>query len=127
MLLFCQRISVGDLEDSFARKYHYKAFFPLSPREFVALTTWTETGDGRQCLIATSSLPDEYFPTEGVYLRAHVLMSSFLLQSVSDDETEVTMINHSHVGATVPMYLVNKAAVSIPTNYVRSLRRVLEK
>eukprot|EP01033_Poteriospumella_lacustris_P015891 gene15891-11375_t len=40
------------------RKYMYKAYFPISPRDFVALTTW-KTLDDRATLIASSSLPDD--------------------------------------------------------------------
>lgn len=101
----------------------YKAYFPVSPREFYALSTWTTLNDIDATLICSSALPDEFFPPNLSYVRAHVLMSAFLLIPVSKLETDVIMLNHSHVAANVPAYIMNKASVNIPVQYAKSLRK----
>jgi hypothetical protein len=125
-----------------ANRYHYKALFPLSPREFVALSTWTPIYSGRSVdeghgmetadvsregiLVVTVSLPDQFYPLDNVFVRAHVLMSCFFMRTLSENVTEVTMVNHSHLGANVPAYIVNRAAVNIPVQYVKKLKTELE-
>lgn len=107
------------------RKYMYKAYFPISPRDFVALTTWKKLDD-RATLIASSSLPDDMFPPVPGFVRGYVIMSAFYLVSTAENETQVTVINHSNVAANIPAYIVNKAAVSIPIQYAKSLRKLCE-
>lgn len=103
----------------------YKAYFPISPRDFVALTTW-RTLDDRATLIASSSLSDDMFPPVAGFVRGYVIMSAFYLVSKAENETQVTVINHSNVAANIPAYIVNKAAVSIPIQYAKSLRKLCE-
>jgi hypothetical protein len=105
-----------------ARKYFYKAYFPISPRDFVALTAWIPVDDG--ILIVSSSLPDSYFPEIKGFVRGYVILSAFYLKVLSEHVTEVTVINHANVMANVPSYILNKAATNIPMQYAKSLRKL---
>lgn len=100
----------------------YKAYFPISPRDFVALTACETLPHGE--LIASSSLSDELFPPVNGFVRAHLIMSAFYLVPQSSTRTTVTMINHSDLAANVPAYLMNKAAVNIPVQYAKSLKKL---
>lgn len=104
------------------RKYLYKAYFPISPRDFVAVTSWMPVENG--VLMVTSSISDAYFPPTHGYVRGYIVLSAFYLQVLPNNATEVTVINHANVSATVPSYILNKAASNIPIQYAKSLRKL---
>jgi hypothetical protein len=112
-----------------ARRYCYKAVFPLSPRDFVCMTTWTYLAKEKAYLIATVSLPDDYYPVDhkknGNYVRGRVFISCSLLKAICPNVTEVAMINHTYVAATVPSYLLNQASVTLPIQYVSRLKAII--
>lgn len=108
-----------------ARRYIYKSYFPLSPRDFVALTTWEESPEQGYWIIATQSLPDDWYPISPSYVRGHVQMSCTLIKRLDAKSTELTMINHSHLSATVPIGIVNRVAVSVPGKFATILKNLL--
>lgn len=74
-------------------------------------------------IVATVSLPNEFYPSTTSYVRGEVVLTCSLLKKIDDNHTEVTMINHCHLQAYVPIYALNQAAVNIPNHYVAALRK----
>lgn len=108
------------------RRFRYKKISPVSARDAVVITTWTELNDDiGSILITTLSVPTLWYPPPKSFVRAFVHSSGAIIRPINDNiggGCEITFLTHCDVGGYVPSTLLNMIMVNTP---VKTMSKVV--
>ena len=108
------------------RRFRYKKISPVSARDAVVITTWTELNDDiGSILITTLSVPTLWYPPPKSFVRAFVHSSGAIIRPINDNiggGCEITFLTHCDVGGYVPSTLLNMIIVNTP---VKTMSKVV--
>ena len=112
--------------NSSIRRFKYKKINPVSARDAVVITTWTELNDDvGSILITTLSVPTLWYPPPKSFVRAFVHSSGAIIRPINDNiggGCEITFLTHCDVGGYVPSALLNMIIVNTP---VKTMSKVI--
>lgn len=98
--------------------------WPVSDRDVVVKVDAEQQADGSILMSAEAS---DQMPVKSCCVRIPRMESSWLVKSVGENRTEVTLSTKSHPGGSLPLWVANLVATDMPRNTLKSLRAEVRK
>lgn len=92
--------------------------FLISPRDFLSIRGYGETGPD-EYMIIMRSIEDQRKPTRKKWVRAHILITGFLIQKCPDGGTQLTYLSQTDLKGKIPTKIINYATTKLAPSIVR--------
>lgn len=120
--------SARQLAGSRSENYLYLVIagvWPVSDRDVVIRVDAVQQADGS--ILMTAEADAERMPAQSCCVRIPRMESSWLVRSLGESRTEVTLSTRSHPGGALPLWVANLVATDMPRNTLKALRTEVRK
>lgn len=124
----CESLSCLYKIDDNTEVRHVKgvSYTVVSARDFVVVTHVHDMPDQRMTVISSRSVEHPLDPKPSDYVRGQVYLSGYVIRSITDELTEVSLIVHLGLNGSIPPSVLYYVGEMGPKSMLTKIKQILE-